>query len=413
LKKEVPYVFIGSSGEKLKHAEALQVELGNRKILTRNWGQKGIFIYGNSNLESLYTMSQQIDFACFILDNDDVKTSRSEEYQVIRDNVLFEIGLCIGSLGRDKVFIIYDRDNEPVMPSDLDDITMLSYEVLNNDLSASLGVTALSILQEIDKIEDNKDISSDEGCSADWIISYKDASHVNSIEINNTTDTSDLFFLFLSVEDCKKSRLYITDILTKFEKDYNIEAIYDLLGTWDIVIKYRTGEDAMVFKNSIIETLQEEHQMNKDENQKFSKSLLVDIKRQSATINGLLKPKKNEKIVYTILPKSEDYNTFRASRAFLYIEAKAKFGEKNRHNFLKALSDDIKKLNGNKIIESFCEGENELIIEIFSSCSQAAFINHLNKSIENVISTYKLDKTNLICYYYDEDGLKKYLNNKS
>ena len=102
---------------------------------------------------------------------------------------------------------------------------------------------------------------------------------------------------------------------------------------------------------------------------------------------------------------SNDYNKYRASRTFLYMEAPGVFGSDARKEFLKQLSLKIKDKKNNSIIESFCEGENEIIIETFSSCAQTGFINHLHKSIEKFLTKYKLDKSNLSCYFYDENRL--------
>lgn len=398
----VPYVFIGSSAEKLKVAESLQVQLGNRKVLTRNWGQNGVFKYGSSNLDNLISMANDVDYACFIVDDDDIKISRGQEFSAMRDNVLFEIALFTGTLGKDNVFVICNRDNKPSFPSDYNGISTMEYQLLNHDLDGSLGVTAIEIRNIIDS---HTNILEDVACNADWLIAHKEATTLSKVEIKPTTDTSDLFFLFLNVEDCSKSRIIINRVVTELEDDYHIEAIYDLLGTWDILIKYRTSQDAYAFQKEVLKQLIDNNQMNSDITEKFSGYILEDVKRQSLNIGGLISPNKNEKIFYSILKNTDDYAKYRASRAFVYLEAEDTFGSKRRKAFLNELKNELAKSKGKTIIESFCETDNALIIETFSSCSQTTFVNHLNKSVENVIQTYRTDKTNLICYEYNEQGL--------
>jgi predicted nucleotide-binding protein len=59
----------------------------------------------------------QFDFAVLILAPDDVTIDQLSPST--RDNVLFEFGLFMGRLGRDRVFVVYDDSIELKKPSDL------------------------------------------------------------------------------------------------------------------------------------------------------------------------------------------------------------------------------------------------------------------------------------------------------
>jgi hypothetical protein len=65
------------------------------------------------------------DYAAFVLTADDISRSRGRQSQTPRDNVLFELGLFMGRLGRDRTFIVQAADTPLRLPSDLDGITVL------------------------------------------------------------------------------------------------------------------------------------------------------------------------------------------------------------------------------------------------------------------------------------------------
>jgi len=93
---------------------------------------------------SLLEMAQRSDFAALVLTPDDAVVTRDAEVSVARDNVIFELGLFLGTLGPRRVFIVRPRDLDLRLPSDLADVTCLDYRHNRRDqnLQAAIGPAA-------------------------------------------------------------------------------------------------------------------------------------------------------------------------------------------------------------------------------------------------------------------------------
>src|SRR5664279_2263445 len=110
-----PAVFIGSSAEGLDAARAIQVLL-DRSCEVEIWSQ-GTFGPGGGTLESLVSAVDRFDFAILIVNPDDTAISRGQQKSVPRDNVIFELGLFMGALGRERTFMVFDRTRPVNLPS--------------------------------------------------------------------------------------------------------------------------------------------------------------------------------------------------------------------------------------------------------------------------------------------------------
>lgn len=118
-------VFIGSSSEGHEVAEYLQAAL-ERHCQPTIWSQ-GVFGLSEGNLDALIKATRRHDFAILVLSPDDFIKKRDSEAFVPRDNVIFEIGLFIGSLGRNRTFMVHRSDHKIEMPSDLAGVTVATY----------------------------------------------------------------------------------------------------------------------------------------------------------------------------------------------------------------------------------------------------------------------------------------------
>jgi hypothetical protein len=67
-----------------------------------------------------------------------------------RDNVIFELGLFIGALGREHTFMVYNRETPMELPSDLAGVTPATYGSRSDDnLAAALGVVCTQLKRAI------------------------------------------------------------------------------------------------------------------------------------------------------------------------------------------------------------------------------------------------------------------------
>jgi len=151
MEQQRPSVFIGSSQEGLPIANTMQVLL-DRTCEVTVWSQ-GIFGLSQGNLESLVHRKDDFDFAVLVLTPDDVSVSRGDELQSPRDNVLFELGMFMGALGRDRTFIVTKRNAEIKLPTDLAGVTYVDFEIhRTGDLTPSLGAACTQIQTSINRL---------------------------------------------------------------------------------------------------------------------------------------------------------------------------------------------------------------------------------------------------------------------
>ena len=103
--------------EGLDVAYAVQQNLAH-DAETTVWDQ-GVFELSRTTIESLVNILDSIDFGTFVFSPDDAIVLRRKESLSIRDNILFEIGLFIGKLSRDRVFFIIPEKTDLHIPTDL------------------------------------------------------------------------------------------------------------------------------------------------------------------------------------------------------------------------------------------------------------------------------------------------------
>jgi hypothetical protein len=155
-----PTVFIGSSHEHLKTAHALKSCLSSfaEAIV---WDETA-FDLNESIFGGLLQAADSYDFGVFVFDADDVAVIRDIKTPTVRDNVLFELGLFIGRMGRDRAFWISSQGaTQPHIPTDLAGITHLSYLRPNTDdvdtLRAALTKSCQRLQIEIGKLGPRRD----------------------------------------------------------------------------------------------------------------------------------------------------------------------------------------------------------------------------------------------------------------
>jgi len=148
-----PRIFIASSSEGLVEAQALHDGLRTRlaeRADVRLWTSE--FGLSSTYIEALEQQAREADFAIAVFTADDRVTSRTRRQQAPRDNVIFELGLFIGALGRPRCFVVHRRDADLKLPSDLLAVVSASYapapgQALPDALAARLDQIAQRVVE--------------------------------------------------------------------------------------------------------------------------------------------------------------------------------------------------------------------------------------------------------------------------
>jgi len=148
-----PRLFVGSSVESLDYAYAVPANLSPHDAFVKVWPQ-GVFQLASYSLDSLLEAVQSHDFALFVFAADDLAIMRKEKHRVVRDNVLFELGLFMGRLGRERVFVLKPRGVDLHLPTDLLGWKVAEYEPNPDpdDLTAALGVACHEVRQAMRRL---------------------------------------------------------------------------------------------------------------------------------------------------------------------------------------------------------------------------------------------------------------------
>ncbi len=146
-----PRIFIASSVESLDVADAINVNLEHQAEVTV-W--KNGFKLSSTSIDSLVEKSTIMDFAIFIFTPDDLATIRDQSKYIVRDNVLFELGLFTGTLGKDRCFIVKPRDVKLHFPTDLLGLTPADYdgERSDGDLTSAVNYPCVLIKKQVAEV---------------------------------------------------------------------------------------------------------------------------------------------------------------------------------------------------------------------------------------------------------------------
>lgn len=144
----LPIVFIASSSEGLEVAKAVRAlllqELRDKAKVTP-WTRE--FDLSATYIESLEKAAQEADFAVLVVTPDDITISRDKKKSAPRDNVVFELGLFMGCLGRERCFVVNEERPDLKLPTDLLGVHLATFNrsaggELRDALDASCNVIA-------------------------------------------------------------------------------------------------------------------------------------------------------------------------------------------------------------------------------------------------------------------------------
>jgi hypothetical protein len=101
-----------------------------------------VFELSDNALDNLIKAVSDCDFAVFVFQPDDIVRIRDQERRMARDNVVFEFGLFVGGLGKERVFYLVPKGSDGMrLPTDLIGVSPGYYEPPDKpeDLLPALG----------------------------------------------------------------------------------------------------------------------------------------------------------------------------------------------------------------------------------------------------------------------------------
>ncbi len=239
-----PKLFIGSSVENLDVAYAIQENLEHLAEVTV-WSQ-GVFELSKYTIESLIDTLDDTDFGLFVFCPEDITKLRGQDVRTVRDNVIFELGMFIGRLGRERSFIVIPRGKEEEfhLPTDLLGITPSTYDAERRDgnLAASLGPACNRIHKAMTKLGVN--------ASIETVTIQEEAEDTNLL-----SDADDCIITIQSwlggrPDSQNKSAIKFTDVDRELSlvKGSAAQYIQEAGVKWDYLVE-RRGSTTILFKD--------------------------------------------------------------------------------------------------------------------------------------------------------------------
>lgn len=145
-------VFVICSVESLKIGRAIVNALQYDPFDVILWSE-GVFKVTNYTLQTLEDEVENSDFAIAVAHADDFVAARENEWPAPRDNVIFELGLFMGRLGRRRAILMEPRAEKLKLPSDLSGVTTIPYRyVPGADAAASIAPACNALRDHINAL---------------------------------------------------------------------------------------------------------------------------------------------------------------------------------------------------------------------------------------------------------------------
>lgn len=147
-----PRVFIGSSREHEKIALAVHGHI-EKETESTMWTHD-VFVTSDYFIDSLLQKLRNSEFAVLIFARDDLIKLRERQLDITRDNVVFELGLAMGVLGRERTAILVPQNSGDFrIPSDLDGIVHATYDAQRGEENwkAATATACGEILKAIER----------------------------------------------------------------------------------------------------------------------------------------------------------------------------------------------------------------------------------------------------------------------
>lgn len=125
-----PKIFIGSSSSGLVAAKKAKNFLSPIADVVL-WKENGVWEPNRSTFDNLLRMSNYFDFGVFVATSDDLTLTNDQLVIEPRDNVILEMALFLGAIGKDKSFLLVEEGVK--LPSDFNGIYMPRFERKSSD----------------------------------------------------------------------------------------------------------------------------------------------------------------------------------------------------------------------------------------------------------------------------------------
>ena len=144
-----PVLFVGCSTESLPVARAIQSALEYDPIVVNVWTDD-IFQASRFPIESLERELPKVDFAALVLSPDDKVISRDSTTDAPRDNIVLELGLFMGALGRSRTFLVRPYGIDIKIPTDIEGFTPITYKSSSeSELSSAIAPACNQLRKQI------------------------------------------------------------------------------------------------------------------------------------------------------------------------------------------------------------------------------------------------------------------------
>ncbi|MGE3511710.1 MAG: nucleotide-binding protein [Vicinamibacterales bacterium] len=147
------HVFVASSSEQIEVAHAVAATLTDGTTVVAHPWDQDIFTFSDTYIESLERELDRADFAVVVLTADDAANVRQRTVNLPRDNVIFELGLFIGRLGRQRSFFFVDARSDTTIASDLSGVKPVRFRLEDEDAAGSrtptIAVQAQKVLAQM------------------------------------------------------------------------------------------------------------------------------------------------------------------------------------------------------------------------------------------------------------------------
>jgi len=148
---ERPKVFIICAVEALRVAQAIQFHFEHDEADFKIWSDQ-VFKASQYPIEALQEVLDESDFSIAIASPEDLVTVRNETATQPRDNVLVELGMSLGRLGRRRSMLLVPRKSEVKLPTDFKGLTPIQYDDGDlKDLSQLVGPACFQIRNVIEE----------------------------------------------------------------------------------------------------------------------------------------------------------------------------------------------------------------------------------------------------------------------